>query len=99
VTTPYANTATATAQIALTAGTPALVGAGSAGARLASALIWRGLSLDTSAQVFLGPTSGVTAANGWPMQAGIMEERARGPAIAIYAVSNVNTVLFVEEES
>jgi hypothetical protein len=98
VTTPYANTAIQTAQVALTAGVAVKVGSGASGAPLALRLYWRGISLDTQAQVCLGPL-GVTTATGYPMQVGIPEERPYGPAIDIYAICATATTLFVEEVS
>jgi hypothetical protein len=98
MTTPYANTAVATNQISLAANTATKVGSGASGVPLASRLLWRGVSNDTNTQVYLGPL-GVTTSTGYPMQAGIPEERALGPAVDLYAISAAATVLYVEEES
>jgi hypothetical protein len=99
VTTPYANTAIATKQIALTGGGAAVkVGSGAAGVPLASRLLWRGEVLDPNAKVYIG-SSAVTTATGFPMQAGIPELRAYGPAVDIYAISDLSVTIYVEEAS
>jgi len=98
VTTPYANTAIATAQIALST-TAAKVGSGAAGVPLALRLLWRGLVNDPAAVAYLGPI-GVTSATGYPMQTGIPEERAYGPGVDIYCVLAAGTsTIYVEESS
>jgi hypothetical protein len=98
MTTPYANTAIATAQIALAAGVASKAGTGGSGVPLANRLSWTGLSLDSNAQLFYGPV-GVTVATGFPMMSGVPEELFYGPAIDIYVISASATLLYVKEVS